>query len=204
MITSKKIFGTLYWRISAIFLVSLGLVGLAYVYITANLSVMYFQQVNQRLNRNAASDIASHAAPFKSGMIDDSVMAELFRNIMAINPSLEVYLLDAGGNILSYYAPDKKIVLHRIDLLPVHAFIEKKGNQLVKGDDPRHPGIQKVFSVAPIYDRGSLAGYIYVVLDSEEYDNVTNCLRSNYMLQIGSRAMLLTLLFALAIGLIIL
>ena len=204
MTTSKKFFSTLYWRISAIFLVLLALVGLAYVYITAHLSVEYFQQVNQRLNRNAASDIASHATPFKSGRIDDSVMAELFHNIMAINPSLEVYLLDAGGNILSYYAPDRKIVLHRIDLVPVHVFIEKKGNQLVKGDDPRHPGIQKVFSVAPIYDRGSLAGYIYVVLDSEEYDNVTNCLRSNYMLQIGSRAMLLTLLFALLIGLMIL
>ena len=74
MTTGKKIFGTLYWRISAIFLVLLALVGLAYVYITAHLSVMYFQQVNQRLNRNAASDIASHAAPFKNGMIDDTVM----------------------------------------------------------------------------------------------------------------------------------
>lgn len=203
MTTNKRFFGTLYWRIAATFLVLLALVGLAYVYITAHLSGIYFQQVNQKLNRNAASDIVSHATFFKDGRMNDSAMAELFHNIMAINPSLEVYLLDTSGKILSYYAPAKKIILNRVNLQPVRAFTEKSGNEFVKGDDPRHPGMQKVFSVAPIYDRGSLGGFIYVVLAGEQYDNVTNYLRSDYMLQIGSRAMLLTLLFALAIGLII-
>jgi len=202
-IKHKKFFSTLYWRISATFLVLLTLVGLAYVYITAQLSGMYFQQVNQRLNRNAASDIASHSTPFKNGRVNDTATAELFHNVMAINPSLEVYLLDTSGNILSFYAPVKKIVLNRINLLPVHRFMENKACALVKGDDPRHPDMQKVFSAAPILNKGSLAGYIYVVLASEEYDHVTTSLRSNYMLQVGSRAMLVTLIFALAIGLII-
>lgn len=203
IIKNKKFFSTLYWRISATFLVLLTLVGLAYIYITANVSGVYFQQVNQRLNRNAAYDIVSHSSPFKNGRVNDTAMAELFHNIMTINPSLEVYLLDPGGNILSYYAPVKKIVLNRVNLVPVHQFIEKRGGELVKGDDPRHPALPKVFSAAPIISKGSVAGYIYVVLAGEEYDNVTNHLRSNYMLQIGSRAMLVTLIFALAIGLMI-
>ena len=202
-IKHKKFFSTLYWRISATFLVLLTLVGLAYVYITAHLSGLYFQHVNQRLNRNAAIDIVSHSTLFKDGSMNDSAMAELFHNIMAINPGLEVYLLDTSGKILSFYAPIKKIVLNRISLIPVRSFIEKGGSEFVKGDDPRHLGVQKVFSAAPIVNKGSLAGYIYVVLASEEYDNATNYLRANYMLQIGSRAMLLTLLFALTIGLII-
>lgn len=200
---NKRFFGSLYWRISATFLVLLALVGLAYVYITANSSGLYFQQVNQRLNRNTASDIVSHSALFRDGRVNDTATAELFHNIMAINPSLEVYLLDTSGKILSFYAPVKKIVLNRIGLAPIHEFIEETGPQLIRGDDPRHPGVQKVFSAAPVVNKGALAGYIYVVLAGEEYDHVSNYLRSNYMLQIGSRAMLITLLFALAIGLII-
>lgn len=203
LIKSKKVFSSLYWRISATFLVLLTLVGLAYVYITARFSGIYFQQVNQRLNRNAASDIVSHSAPFKNGKVNDTALAELFHNIMVINPSLEVYLLDTNGNILSYYAPVKKIVLNRVNLSPVRRFIEKKGTEFVKGDDPRHYGLQKVFSAAPILNNASPEGYIYVVLASEEYDNVTNYLRSNYMLQLGSRGMMVTLVFTLVIGLMI-
>jgi signal transduction histidine kinase len=199
----KKLFSSLYWRISAAFLIILGLVGLAYVYITARSSGIYFQEVNQRLNRNTASDIAAHSAPFKNGRVNDTAMAEMFHNIMVINPGLEVYLLDTSGKILSYYAPAKKIVLGYINLFPVYKFIEKKGKQFVTGDDPRHPGLQKVFSAAPVLSDGVLTGYIYVVLASEEYDSAAKYFLSDYMLQIGTRAMLVTLLVALASGLII-
>ena len=201
MVTEKKNFHSLYWRISAAFLIILAFVGLAYVYITAHSSIIYFQQVNQRLNRNTADNIAAHCAPFKNGTVNDTAVEEMFHNVMVINPSLEVYLLDTTGKILSYYAPQKKIILNGINLLPVHMFIEKRGRQFVTGDDPRHPGTQKVFSAAPVFYNKTLAGYIYVVLASEEYDNVINCLRSNYMMQISTTAMLVTLLFALVIGL---
>ncbi|HEY6975792.1 MAG TPA: HAMP domain-containing sensor histidine kinase [Chitinophagaceae bacterium] len=203
MSADKKLFSSLYWRISAAFLIILGLVGLAYVYITARSSGIYFQEVNQRLNRNTASDIAAHSAPFKNGRVNDTAMAEMFHNIMVINPGLEVYLLDTSGKILSYYAPAKKIVLGYINLFPVYKFIEKKGKQFVTGDDPRHPGLQKVFSAAPVLSDGVLTGYIYVVLASEEYDSAAKYFLSDYMLQIGTRAMLVTLLVALASGLII-
>jgi signal transduction histidine kinase len=201
--TNKRFFRTLYWRISAAFLILLALIGLSYIYITARLSNTYFQQINQRLNRNAASDIVSHSTSFKNGKVDESGIAELFHNIMAINPSLEVYLLAPDGTILSYYAPAKKIVLNRISLFPVRQFIKKGGALFIRGDDPRHPGLQKVFSAAPIQTGGILTGYIYVVLASEEYDDAINHLRSNYMLQIGSKAMLVTLMFAFTIGLVI-
>jgi signal transduction histidine kinase len=135
--------------------------------------------------------------------VDEAGMAELFHHVMAINPSLEIYLLAPDGTILSYYAPAKKIVLNRVDLFPVRQFIKKGGALFIKGDDPRRPGVRKVFSAAPIQSQGVLTGYIYVVLASEEYDNAINHFRSNYMLQIGSRAMLITLMFAFTIGLII-
>ncbi|HEV8284451.1 MAG TPA: HAMP domain-containing sensor histidine kinase [Chitinophagaceae bacterium] len=199
----KKLFSSLYWRISSAFFLLLALVGLVYICITSYSSGIYFEQVNQRLNHNAAGDIAAHSSPFLNGKVNDKAMAELFHNIMAINPSLEVYLLDTGGKILSYYAPVKKIVLNRVNLTPIHEFIKSDGKKLVRGDDPRHPDLPKVFSAAPAISNGSLSGYIYVVLTGDEYDNAAHYLRSNYMLQVGSRAMLLTLFFAFGIGLVI-
>src|SRR5258705_1516769 len=125
-INTKKLFlGTLYWRISAAFLVMLALVGLAYVFITTYTSGIYFQHVNQRLNRNAATNIVTNSAPFKNGKVNDTSLAEIFHDVMVINPSLEVYLLDTSGKILSFYAPGKKIALTHISLLPVREFINK-------------------------------------------------------------------------------
>lgn len=192
----------MYWRISAAFLILLAMVGVAYIYITARSSSAYFEQVNQTLNRNTAGDIAAHSSLFVNGKMNDTAIAETFHNIMVINPSLEVYLIDKQGKILDYYAPEKKIVLQKIGLGPVNEFIKAGGKQFIKGDDPRHIGLKKVFSVAPVFSNGILNGYIYVVLAGEQYDSAINFLRSNYMLALGSKAMTATFVFALIIGLV--
>jgi signal transduction histidine kinase len=197
-------FGSLYWRISAAFLGMLAIIGLAYVYITSRLSVVYFERVNQTLNRSTARDISHHASLFANGKKDEKAIGELFHNIMLINPGLEVYLLDTTGKILSYYAPGKKISRSKVNLFPIRRFITSGGSLMIKGDDPRHPGVEKVFSAAPVRSGTSVNGYIYVVLGGEQYDGVIDGLRSNYMLELGSKAMLATLIFSLLIGLIIL
>lgn len=193
----------MYWRISAAFMVLLAMVGIAYIYITARSSAAYFEQVNQTLNRNTATDISAHSSPLVNGKVNEAAIADMFHNIMMINPSLEVYLLDKGGRILTYYAPEKKIVLQKINMAPVIEFVKSHGRQLIKGEDPRHMGIKKVFSAAPVISGGVLNGYIYVVLSGEQYESVISYLRSNYMFQVGSTAMAATLVFALIIGLVV-
>lgn len=199
----KETFGSLYWRIAAAFMVMLAVVGLAYIYITARLSGLYFEKINQTLNRNTAYDISIHSSPFENGKASDKAVAEMFHNIMLINPSLEVYLLDTNGKILSYYAPQKKIRLQKINLSPIREFLSSSNSKVIKGDDPRHPGVQKVFSAAQARFGNSLNGYIYIVLAGEQYDNVISYLRSNYMFELGSKAMLATLFFTVVIGLVV-
>jgi len=201
-IRSRRSFGSLYWRVSIAFMILLAIVSLAYIYITARSSSVYFEQVNQTLNRKTASDISAHSSPFIDGKASDKGTAEMFHNIMLINPGLEVYLLDTTGKILSYYAPEKNIVLKKVDLDPINEFLKKDAEKLIRGDDPRHIGSHKVFSVAPIYSGGKMNGYIYVVLAGEQYDNVSNYLHSNYIFEVGSKAMIATLVFALVIGLL--
>ncbi|CAN5429548.1 ATP-binding protein [soil metagenome] len=199
----KNKFNNLFWRISAVFFVLLGFIGLAYVFITLHYSGRYFEEVNQNLNKTIASDIAAHSTPFTNGTVNEKSMEQMFDHIMSINPSLEVYLLNNDGKILSFYAPVKKIVLDKVDLAPVTKFISTKGNEYVAGNDPRHPGVEKVFSAAPVVSEGVQTGYIYVVLAGEEYDAVSKSLARNYLLQVGSGTMILTLLATLLVGLLI-
>lgn len=196
-------FNNLFWRISAVFFVLLAFVGLTYVYLTAHYSEKYFEQVNQRLNRHTAADIAAHSEPLINGKVNQKAIEKIFDGVMNINPSLEIYLLDTNGKILSFYAPEKKILLDRINLIPVKQFISTNGNELILGDDPRHPADQKVFSAALVMNDSVQQGYIYVVLAGDKYESVSKNLSNNYLLQVGSRAMILTLLATLIVGLII-
>ena len=200
---TKNRFNNLFWRISAVFFVLLVFIGLSYVYITVHYSGRYFEEVNQQLNKNVAADIAAHSTPFTNGKVNENAMEQMFDHVMNINPGLEVYLLDNNGKILSFYAPEKKIILDKIDLLPVKEFISTSGSGYLTGSNPRHPQVNKIFSAAPVISNGVLAGYIYVVLASEEYEAVSNRLTTDYLLQVGLRAMILTLLATLLVGLLI-
>ncbi|MEO5941814.1 MAG: HAMP domain-containing sensor histidine kinase [Ferruginibacter sp.] len=199
----KNRFNSLFWRISAIFFLVLVSVGIAFVYISFHYSGLYFEEVNQRLNKNTAADIAAHSTPFTDQKVNEKAMEQMFDHVMSINPSLEVYLLDNDGKILSFYAPKKKVVLNKIDLTPVNKFIATGGNEYVTGNDPHHSGRSKIFSVAPVMSNGIQSGYIYVVLASEEYDAISQSLAKNYLWQVGLRAIIIILLVALLVGLVI-
>ncbi len=199
----KNNFNNLYLRISLVFFVLLAFIGLSYVFITVHYSGIYFEEVNQRLNKNIAADIVAHSTPFSDGKVNEAAMEKMFDHVMSINPGLEVYLLDNSGTILSYYAPGKNIVLKKVALGPIEKFISSNGTEYVTGNDPRNTDVNKVFSVAPVSNNGIQSGYIYIVLASEEYDIVSKDLISNYFLKVGSGAMILTLITTLLVGLFI-
>ncbi len=193
----------LFWRISAVLLLILAFIGVVYVYITVHYSAKYFEQVSQLLNRNIATQIVKDTKPFKNGKVNEPVLEEMFKHAMAINPSLEIYLLDADGKIVHHSDPQRQIALEKIDLVPVMQFILSHGTKYITGNDPRDANNKEVFSAAPVVSDGTLQGYIYIVLASEEYDAVSELLSKNYLMQVSSGAMLLTLLAALLIGLAI-
>ena len=193
---------SLYWKISSMLFLFLVILATAYVFITTYSSKMYFQETNQRLNASVAEHIVHDVSPFLDGKVNHQALEEMFHYVMVIHPSIEVYLLSKEGEILSYFAPDKKIKLNHIDLVPLQEFIESEGKAFVLGDDPRNPNVKKVFSSAPVIDNEELVGYIYVILASEEYDSITQFLLGSYILRIGTRTMLITLIAALIIGLL--
>ena len=198
----NRFFSSLYWKIGITFLAVLILLSAVYLYIAMFTAEMYFQEANQRLNAEIAPHIASENRAFIDGKANEQILKNVFHDVMIINPSIEVYLLDTEGKILTFYAPDKKIKVERIPLEHVKEFIKTGGEEFVLGVDPKNPGTEKVFSAAPVYEEGKFRGYIYVILASEEYESNMQFLFGSYILRLGLRSMSITLASAVVISLI--
>ena len=202
--TSPKtgFFSSLYWKIGVTFLVILLILSVVYLYIAAFTAEMYFQEANQKLNADIAPHIASENQCFINGKANEKALQGVFHNVMIINPDIEVYLLDTGGNILTYYAPNKTVKLKKVSLEPISEFIKDGGQSFILGADPKNPHGEKAFSASEVFENGRLMGYIYVILSGEEYENASQLVIGSYIMRLGLRSMTITLIAAALISFI--
>ncbi len=198
----KKFFRSLFWKISLTFLLILLVMSSVYIYISVTTAQMYFQETRQKLNNNIAEHIASDNPIYMDDTVNTSALKQVFHNVMVINPSIEVYLLNTEGKILAYYAPNHTVKLKKVTLGPINKFIASNDNRFLLGVDPKNPDKQKAFSAAKVYYHNEFKGYIYVILGGKEYDNASQLLFGSYILRLGLRSMIIALIMAIIIGLI--
>lgn len=195
-------FKSLYWRISAIFLLVLLLLGVAFNFLSLFSAEMYFQEGNQRLHRQFASFIAELLQPYTLDTLEHGEIMQVFEQVHKMNPSVEVYLIDQEGNILSSSTARDNLKLHRVDIQPILKFLAVNGKQFTMGDDPQGMHKEKVFSAAPFVVNGKQVGYVYVILGGEEYDSALQFIQQNYILRLGVRTLIVSLVAAAIIGLV--
>lgn len=196
-------FNTLYQKLAALLFILMVGIGVILFYILSYATDMYQQEVNQKLNKTLAASIVSEQHLLEHGNINETALQGLFHNLMIINPSIEVYLLDPKGTILAYSAPEDKIKRHQLNLQPIKTFLQSKHTTPLLGDDPRDQHRQKVFSAAPIYKNKQLQGYLYVILGGETFDGITQMIRESYILRISFIGIGTALLIALIAGLLL-
>jgi signal transduction histidine kinase len=121
---------------------------------------------------------------------------------MMVNPSIEIYLLDPEGNILSYSADPGQVKRKKIDMQSVMDFTEGKEFPLL-GDDPRSFERNKIFSVAPISISDGSMRYLYVVLRGEEYERVERLFEESFLLQLSGAAVFVSLVIGFMVGLLL-
>ena len=206
---ATKIFFTrtkesLFWKISILFFLILVLLGVSYTMITISTAKRYSDETTQKLNANVASHMLLEVTPFVNGKVNEEALGKIMHSMMAVNPSLEVYLLDPHGKILSFVVLNKKVKLQYISIEPIKVFLEDHGKSLIYGDDPRNPGKSTIFSATTVYEGGVHQGFVYMVLASEESENIASALRESYLLKIGTQSFVLTLAAAFIIGLLVL
>ncbi len=162
---------------------------------------MHEQDVVQRLSRDLAESIARDAQlTDANGLMPDAVR-QLFSQLMVVNPSVEVYLLEPDGHIAGHAAPAGRLRRDRVDLAPVRRFLA--GHMLpILGDDPRSNDGRKVFSAAPLQVNGRDVGFIYVVLLGEAHDLLAARSSADAVLKTALWSIGLVALLCLAAGLV--
>ncbi|MCA9400937.1 MAG: hypothetical protein KC713_04880, partial [Candidatus Omnitrophica bacterium] len=178
-------FKTLFAKWVGILFLLCCLLGVMFVAITYWTHTSYLKEARQKLNYHVAEHVVHEDVMIEKGRVNQEALKQMFHMLMVVNPSIELYLIDPKGKVLSYAAPQDKIKLHHVDLKPMEKFLQKEQSLPILGDDPRSLNRQKVFSVAPIVVNGHLEGYIYIILGGEDYDSITNLLKGSYILRMG-------------------
>jgi len=139
-------------------------------------SSRYHQEVTQQLHKNLAQYVLDHLPkPLVDPLtaeVDTKVLKSIAMNIMMINPSVEVYLLDLEGGLLGHALPEASIDTAEVDPEPIRNFIADSGVGPILGSNPRHSGQTSIFSAAQVSNAGKPFGYLYVVLASHEADTI--------------------------------
>ena len=197
---------TLTQRLSLVFAVLLLVCCGTSAWMQVRSNQMHELEVVQGLSRDLAQHIAHDTVLMDRNGPMPNAVRELFSQLMLVNPSVEVYLLDTGGRIVGSAAPEGRIRREQVDLAPILRLL--KGEALpILGDDPRSIDGSKVFSAAPLRVNGQPAGYLYVVLLSEEHDRfaergATSAALNTALLSIGLVALLCLIAGLTAFGLI--
>jgi signal transduction histidine kinase len=196
-------FSSLFWKVSAIFLLVLLVFAGITLKINVDASRNYALEVAQRMNHDLAAHTAGEIKPFLNGEVPEGAIGTLMHSMMAVNPSIEVYMLDTTGRVLKYVALEGEVKTDRVALAPIRQFIAAGNSEgLIVGDDPRAPGTRKIFSAAPVMEAGVNRGYVYIILAGQEYVGATDTLFGSYFLRLGTRSVLLALALTLVAGLL--
>lgn len=203
----KTLSNRLITKLSLSFFVIILLMGLTYILTTFYISKHLYEETSQKLNSNIANHLIEEkfqsGSPFlDNGQVNKPFFGDVMHDMMAVNRSIEVYLLSVSGDVLYSVVLDHtnpNEPLKKIDLKPVKTYIESNGQEYILGDDPRNPDKRKIFSAA-YFEQNGHKGYIYVVLAGEDLASLTSSLESNYYMKLGLGAFILTMLFASFVG----
>lgn len=196
-------FHSLYVKlVLVLFLLFIG-IGAVFLFVAMYTAPMYQQEVSQQLNRDLARYIVSEHVLIEDGQVQQNNLTELFQNVMIINPSLELYLLDADGQVIGHSMAPDRIQQKQVSLGPVNRFLEQHDAGLIMGDDPGHATRQNSFSVAPIDVDNQRQGYIYAILGSEKINRISDVLQRSLIMRWSAASIVVALGFAFVAGLLL-
>ena len=166
-------------------------------------------EAGQRMNLGLARYVAEHQPPgliTLAGQPDKGLMKDLAMHVMAINPSVEVYLLDARGRVVAHalegvQGPDPVGV--QVDMAPVRRLLKAENDASVLlpvlGTDPRDPARANTFSASAVVPPGGGMGYLYVVLNGNRAQGVAASLGNSGALRAMAIGVALATLLAAAV-----
>ena len=197
-------FKRFYLKLSLLFLALLALLAVLQIAASATVYKRREIEIDQRLNRDLARQMAMEIEPQLTGDPDSPEIGALIHYMMVLNPAIEIYVLNAQGEVLAFFAePGKEMVEQNVSVSPITEFVEGERELPIFGDDPRHPGEKTHFSAAPMRLGDGSPGYLYIVLESGLYDDASQESGSFFFFSALLRAFLITLPVVAIIGLLL-
>jgi len=194
---------SLYVRLILTLVFVLTLVGLVYIILMNATVEDHAQYAEQTLNRDLAKTLVAERNLVHENILDKQALKDMFMVYMNVNPSIEIYLLDLEGNILSYSADPGQVKRKYVSLQPIQRFLSQSAEFPILGHDPRALDRQKVFSVTPIPTLSNPNGYLYVILRGEQYDLVEQLARDKELLHLGAWVVMIALFIGLLVGILV-
>ncbi|MEN8815408.1 MAG: HAMP domain-containing sensor histidine kinase [Nonlabens sp.] len=189
---------------------SILIVGMAicYILITNYYSNQHHLATQQEINAPLAQHLidekfSDETPPFlEDGSVNKTVFGDLMHDMMAVNRSIEVYMLGEDGEVLYSVVlrHDSEEPSKYVDLKPIKDLLSTGGKGFCLGDDPRDPEERKIFSAA-FFNNEIKNGYIYIILSGEAYQTASANIFNKYIKSFGLGAIGLTTIFTILIGL---
>jgi len=200
-------FKSLYSRLALVLLAVFLAMAVILFWLFEQASMATQNETSQRLHLTLAENIVKDLGIASKGEFDAEMIKEAFHKMMILGPTIELYVLDKEGNLLTYDAPKEKIKRKKVNLDPILAFVNHKSTLPILGDDPRSEDREKIFSAAKVYakkaNKNVFLGYLYIIIRGENYDSVATALRLSKTWKISLIAIGSALLFLLLASLLL-
>lgn len=197
-----SLFNSLYTRLATWLILLLFVIGVLYSVLNTVATQRFIDQLNQDLHRTLAENLVADKNLVEQGKLNEAALKKTFMQYMVVNPSIEIYLLDLDGKLLSYSADPQAVKRSHVSLGPINAFLSGR-EKYPLGDDPRSHDKRKAFSVTQVPSGSAPEGYLYVVLRGEQYDALESMAFQGFWARAGLWSMALSLVLGLLAGLAI-
>lgn len=178
---------TLYGKLVAVLLGFTLIMAILFLVAIRHSDLARTQENNQILYRSLASRILATEMRGRDGTVDAAIVRQAEERIQSVNPRIEAYLLDAGGNIIAAPGQDGR-VRGAVKLEPLRRMLAGDTALPILGDDPAFPQQRRVFSVAGVRLSDGTDGYLYLVIRGRSGDTLiervanSNVLREIFLL----------------------
>ncbi len=202
---------SLYGRMALLLFAVVGLLMVGFGVALYALTRTHMDEVEQRLNSGLAAHLIEETPLLTETGVDDEALHHVLHTLMAVNPRIEVYVLDLDAHILAFEAPEGKVKATRVELDPILRFLdavdrsETEGSNVVfpiRGSDPRDSNRAATFSASRIAGvDGEPGGFLYVVLQGTKYREAVGGLWASYAVRLAACALAIALFAAFGTGL---
>ncbi len=180
------------------------LLGAAFYVVDRNNMRLYYEDLTQRLNASLAMYIANDQNLLQAdGQVNEGALSELAGRAMTINPTAEIYVLDTSGNILGHVLDPAVVRVNDVPLDPIQSLLGGSATLPVRNEDPKMPGVDKVFSAAPVMQNEQVAGYLYIVLGGAKYEAIAAAASDGYAQRMALMSLVVLIGSAMAAGLLV-